>query len=62
MEGAAAVALVEGAMFIIAATTVLIWNENTKPIEAPRTDVDTKPNLKVIGNKASNSPAKPIAK
>lgn len=51
-------AFVEGAIFVVGATSVLIWNA-TAPIEVPRID---KPKLTVIeGGKNSNNQSKPMA-
>ncbi|WP_169744745.1 RHS repeat-associated core domain-containing protein [Paenibacillus odorifer] len=64
LEGAAAAALVEGALFVIGAASVMIWhNSSAAPVEVPRTDV-SKPKLKVIqGGKNDNNSqqTKPMA-
>jgi len=67
VEGIAAAALVEGALFVIGATSVIIWNSSSAaPKEIPRTD---KPKLTVIeggknnknNNNSQNQPKGPVA-
>ncbi|WP_157243772.1 RHS repeat-associated core domain-containing protein [Paenibacillus jilunlii] len=63
LEGAAAAALVEGAIFVIGASSILIWNHsNAAPVEVPRTDA---PQLTVIqggkNNKSNSNQTKPVA-
>ncbi|MNO31387.1 tRNA3(Ser)-specific nuclease WapA precursor [compost metagenome] len=63
LEGAAAAALVEGAIFVIGASSILIWNHsNAAPVEVPRTDA---PKLTVIqggkNNKSNSNQTRPLA-